>query len=210
MRAAPHRIRSVSPRAEDRLRSVIIALPDRDGRLARIGIEPAAADPGGIDILDGEIETPASRDGKRGGDLVRRDGFASILERRALCLLLVATAAVHLTLPAFGLSGWQCPLHETTGLPCPGCGLSRALVALGTGDWSTALGLHAFAPIALLVLVLVATSTVLPERPRAALVHRVRAIENRTLLPTVLAVGLIVYWVVRLIGAHDGTVPPSS
>jgi hypothetical protein len=46
-----------------------------------------------------------------------------------------------------------CPLRETTGIPCPFCGMTRAVVAAVHGD---VLGSLRFNPAGLLVLALVA------------------------------------------------------
>jgi len=46
--------------------------------------------------------------------------------------------------PAFQLCGF----HWLTGLPCPLCGLTRALFALAKGHWSEALGFNALSPLA--------------------------------------------------------------
>ena len=43
-------------------------------------------------------------------------------------------------LTGFGL---PCVLHELTGLSCPGCGLTRAAVALSRGAWREALSYNA-------------------------------------------------------------------
>ena len=40
------------------------------------------------------------------------------------------------------LFGWNCPIKYLTGVPCPGCGLSRALAALLRLDFRTALRFH--------------------------------------------------------------------
>jgi len=39
-----------------------------------------------------------------------------------------------------------CPFRAVTGLPCPGCGMTRAFCALGHGDLSGAFGYNALAP----------------------------------------------------------------
>jgi Protein of unknown function (DUF2752) len=40
-----------------------------------------------------------------------------------------------------------CPFRLTTGLPCPFCGTTRSLVALGGGDLGEALSLQPFGPL---------------------------------------------------------------
>ena len=41
-----------------------------------------------------------------------------------------------------------CPFYNLTGLPCPGCGLTRAFVCLGHGRWLESLHWH---PLGLLI-----------------------------------------------------------
>lgn len=38
--------------------------------------------------------------------------------------------------------GWHCPVRAITGLPCPGCGMSRALLSLLYGDIAQSLYYH--------------------------------------------------------------------
>ena len=45
----------------------------------------------------------------------------------------------------------QCPLHQLTGLNCPGCGLTRGFHALFHGDILDALHFNALLPIYMLV-----------------------------------------------------------
>lgn len=60
---------------------------------------------------------------------------------RRLALLVMAASVVF---PVGGLGVDLCPVHATTGLPCPGCGMSRAIAAFSQGDFSAALGLNPF------------------------------------------------------------------
>jgi hypothetical protein len=51
---------------------------------------------------------------------------------------------VHSRLPAL------CPFLAATGLPCPGCGLSRSVGAAARLDFPAAFAFHAFGPVMLL------------------------------------------------------------
>ncbi len=39
-----------------------------------------------------------------------------------------------------------CPLRNLTGIPCPGCGLTRSFMAIARGDFDYALSMHLFGP----------------------------------------------------------------
>jgi hypothetical protein len=62
---------------------------------------------------------------------------------RAARLALIAS--VPAVLLAAGL--WPCPFAALTGLPCPGCGLTRAALAMLRGDLGAALSLHPLSPL---------------------------------------------------------------
>ena len=134
---------------------------------------------------------------------LRSPALASLLRRRRLAVVISVTAVVQTALVRAGLPGWPCPVAHTLGLPCPGCGLTRAAIALLHGDWRTALALHAYAPVFLLALLLFACAALLPARPRDLLVGGVAAFERRTGASAVLAVGLVVYWLARFVLAPD-------
>lgn len=88
------------------------------------------------------------------------------------------------------LPGLSCPLRRLTGIPCPGCFLTRATSAALIGDLPGSITLHAFGPLA-----------------AGALVWwSITAIRQRRLVPRGLpalpfgltAVGLVAYWLLRL------------
>jgi uncharacterized protein DUF2752 len=45
-------------------------------------------------------------------------------------------------------SGWPCLFAAATGLPCPFCGLTHGVAALGAADVGTAVAAHPLAPLA--------------------------------------------------------------
>lgn len=129
--------------------------------------------------------------------------LARLLARRSVAVVICGAAFVQAGLVWAGLPGWPCPVAHALGVPCPGCGLTRATVALMTGDWRTALALHAYAPVVLLALSLFFCASLLPARAQHALSDGVAGIEQRTGLTAVLSVGMIAYWLVRLFAAPD-------
>ncbi len=78
--------------------------------------------------------------------------------------LAVAVMAVSFVFPIEGLGVDLCILHSTTGLPCPGCGLSRAIAAISQGDWLAALALNPFALVAWPLFLVLAVVTLAPRR----------------------------------------------
>lgn len=46
-----------------------------------------------------------------------------------------------------------CPFRLLTGLPCPGCGLTRSFCAMAQGQWGDAIAYHLFGPALMAALV---------------------------------------------------------
>jgi hypothetical protein len=80
---------------------------------------------------------------------VAREATRAAALRRALF-------ALPLTSAVFAVSAlWRpsdlpgvvlCPFRALTGLPCPGCGMTRAFCSMGHGDVASAFGYNALAP----------------------------------------------------------------
>ena len=69
--------------------------------------------------------------------------------------MLVATGAAVALGAAFAISPDHvedgpviCPFRRLTGLPCPGCGLTRSWVYLAHGRWGDAFAAHPFGLVA--------------------------------------------------------------
>lgn len=61
-----------------------------------------------------------------------------------------------------------CPFRQLTGLPCPGCGLTRSWVYLVHGWWRESFLAHPFGPLAVALVVVLAVVTVRARVRRTA------------------------------------------
>ncbi len=125
--------------------------------------------------------------------------LSSLVKNRRSCLAISGAVGLHLALVTFNLPSWQCPIRASLGIPCPGCGLSRAMVAIAHGDWQKAMTIHAFAPIAVTVLVALLVAAFLPESARIQLRNRLEKIERRSRIATLLLSASVIYWLIRLL-----------
>jgi len=130
---------------------------------------------------------------------LREPILAPILKNRATCVAITAATILQLSLVFAGLPGWQSPTHALFGVPDLGCGLSRAIVALLRGDWRTSLTFHAFAPFFVIALTLIAFAAILPSVIRDKVAAWIEAAERRTGLTAFLLIGLVAYWLARLL-----------
>jgi hypothetical protein len=126
--------------------------------------------------------------------------FSELLADRRAIAMIAGAGALHLGLSMAGISIWSCPFRAVTGVPCPGCGLTRATIELLLGDLTGSLHTHAFAPVFIAGLALMFVSLVLPERPRQRLFSALHNWEARYGLTSWVLFGLVLYWVVRLMG----------
>ncbi|NLF18324.1 MAG: DUF2752 domain-containing protein [Lentisphaerae bacterium] len=81
----------------------------------------------------------------------RRPPAAAILRGLGLALASLGLLALGLASavpPESPLLIWRCPFLHVTGLPCPGCGLTRGVLAIGHGRWADAWALNPFAYVA--------------------------------------------------------------
>ena len=108
-----------------------------------------------------------------------------------------AVLVLQIALVLLGLPGWPCPFRHGLGFPSPGCGLSRSLGELASGNWQQAIKIHAFAPIAAAIVALIVGANLLPAAARRSLGRRIERFERRTGASMLLAGMLLIYWLVR-------------
>lgn len=123
----------------------------------------------------------------------------AVLRDRRLALAVFGFGALNVALFVLHLPTWQCPLLHTTGVPCPGCGLTRAIALLLRGEWRASLTMHAFAPIFVVGLAMIGLGALLPSHRRQAFIGWIQKLEQRTGITTLLVAALFLYWLVRLL-----------
>lgn len=119
---------------------------------------------------------------RRATDLLTRVGLAPWILLIGALLPLPGADGKIASLPSL------CPFHTLTGVPCPGCGLTRAVVCLCHGRFSESLAFH---PLALAVLGVAAVYPLLGKKPKI-----------QTGLLIGLTVVLLIAWPIRLIGSR--------
>jgi len=124
--------------------------------------------------------------------------IANLLAHRGIALAVVLSSLAHVLLVGLELPGWSCPIRAATGLPCPGCGLGRAAVELLRGHWLAAVHTHPFAPLLVLVLLLMCAALLSPAGAHRRLVSSVAFFERTTYVSLVALSSLVLFWLWRL------------
>jgi hypothetical protein len=122
----------------------------------------------------------------------------------------VAFGVTLLALGVLHFELWRCPVAELLRVPCPGCGMTRAALALISGDVAGALRWQPLSPVIVPLAAAFAAHEMLafvrfgrarPERPLGPW--------SRRALATLVAL-LIGVWIARFFGAFGGPVRVSS
>lgn len=126
--------------------------------------------------------------------------LAPLLRQGGTLRVLAAAGLIQLVSAAADVCGWSCPVKSVLGVPCPGCGLSTAVMLLVKGDLHNALRLHAAAPLVLTGMMLLSAGSLLPAAWRRQAAQGVARVEQLTGMIPFLVVGGVIYWVARHIG----------
>ncbi|WP_370289303.1 DUF2752 domain-containing protein [Nocardioides sp.] len=146
------------------------------------------------------MTTPPTTPPTSGPDAARvesaRWGLASAEWTAAAGVLALGVAAV---LPDSSIDSGPviCPFRRLTGLPCPGCGLTRSWVHLMHGDLPAAFAVHWFGPLFAAFVVVLAVASVRRRIVGAPAVSLDRVIRHPV---TVAVIGAwLAYAIVRLV-----------
>ncbi len=124
--------------------------------------------------------------------------LAPLLQNRWLLCIFVAFGVAQLLLVYNGLRGWQCPIYETLGVTCPGCGMTTAMAMLLKGHWQMAVQTHAFAPVILIVFLMMLVAIVLPATYLSKFSRSVERLERKTGIAAIILLSMVIYWLLRI------------
>ncbi len=127
-----------------------------------------------------------------------------LLSRRGLAALLLAATFAHAASSLAGMPIHRCGLRAATGLPCPGCGLTRGSAYLASGRLDAMWRTHPFTPYFAVLGLVLAGAALLPEPWRARWARGWVAIEARTRLHAGFLIGFAVFGVARLLWSAAG------
>lgn len=124
--------------------------------------------------------------------------LADLLRNVVLCRCAVLAVIIVGLSHIAGYSLMPCPFFALTKLPCPGCGMTRAFIAMFKGDWAAMAVLHPYAPLFLLLGLVMALASVSPGRLREFLAGMMERFERRTRLPAILLLSFVLFGLIRV------------
>jgi len=117
-----------------------------------------------------------------------------LLRNRLLCGLLLAAWLVQVGLVYQGFGGWSCPVGSISSLPCPGCGLSRAVVCLLQGHFHTAMAIHPMAPVILAVPIPLLVGVARSKPSKYRIVRSLESMERRVPVVGIFLTAMLLRW----------------
>jgi hypothetical protein len=117
-----------------------------------------------------------------------------------MCRAVVGVLAVLGGAYVLGWPGWPCLFAKITGLPCPGCGMTRAVASLLRGRWLEAVQYHPFAPGFVLLGLPVVVCAFAPSVWREGIASFVHRMENVTRFASLFLLSALIYGLLRMGG----------
>ncbi|MEI7056397.1 DUF2752 domain-containing protein [Nocardioides sp. CCNWLW239] len=136
-----------------------------------------------------------------------RQRFAAVSSSEVTAAIGLGGIAIATLLPAGGIEDGPvlCPFRLLTGLPCPGCGLTRSWVYLMHGDLGSSLASNWFGPLLVLGVIVLAVVSVRARLAGRRPTDLDKLVRNRVVLGAFAL--FLAYGTVRLLLTLIGAIP---
>ena len=124
---------------------------------------------------------------------------AYLVRERTLGLAMAGGGLLYFAFACRGVDLMPCPLLKVTGLPCPGCGMTRSCLAMLRGNWADVWRLNPFGPVFAAFWAVVGVGIVMPQPWRGRFAERLGRFEQRTRWAAWVGGGLFIYGLTRWI-----------
>ncbi len=125
--------------------------------------------------------------------------IAALLAQPLLARVMLLGTAVYGLIAWWGLPLMVCPWKNLTGLPCPGCGMTRSTFALLQCHYRESLNANALTVAVLLLWMIVAVGVSIPARYRTAWIQSIGRWEHRSRWGLWFVIILVIYTLTRWI-----------
>jgi hypothetical protein len=125
--------------------------------------------------------------------------IAPVMKSRRGAIVIAAFPVIFMLLNISDLFVWKCPFYEYLNIQCFGCGMTRAVEALGKGEFAEAFHLHPFSYLLITGWITWIIILFLPEKQHETVINKLEIIENKTGLIFILFIIFIFFGLVRLI-----------
>lgn len=156
-------------------------------------------------MLNREVQAPPLPRPSRFSSVI----IAPLLRWRGACRILLIGASLLSLWVVSGRSLWPCWFYVATQRPCPTCGITRGIRRGLTGDWSNMLQANAFAPLLMLVGLLLVLGSILPSNSHRWFVDSVEKFERKSKISVILLILFLIYGLSRAAGWIPFMVSPT-
>ena len=106
--------------------------------------------------------------------------IAALLDQPRLAWAMLLGSAMYGVMSFVNIPLFSCAWKKVTGLPCPGCGMTRSAMALLRGQWQESLRQNALTWVMIVFWLVIVIGLSIPKRHRQAWVHAIGRWENRS------------------------------
>lgn len=123
--------------------------------------------------------------------------IAALLEQPRLAWAMLSGSALYGVMSLMKIPIFPCAWKNVTGLPCPGCGMTRSALALFRGQWQESLRHNAVTWAILLFWLIIAIGLSVPHHYRKAWIRTIGHWEDRSRWGLWFGAILVIYTLTR-------------